>query len=377
MKLKSVSEVDHIEGKRIILRSDLNVPIVDGIVRDTFRIVRALPTIQFLSSRGAKIILLAHLGDDGSENLSPVVKVLEENKVPLAYIDSSDKAVIEKAVASIENGNVLLLQNIRAFAGEKENDHDFAKWLASLGEIYVNDAFSVSHREHTSIVGIPKYLPSFAGMQLLEEVEHLSAMSESPERPFVVMFGGAKLSTKMHLIEKLSQKADFTVIGGALANQVLYLRGLEIGDSLHDEEKTDLKIFDSKKVFVPEDVVVKRGTESLTIGVGEIQKGDTIVDLGIKSVAGIEVALGGAKTVLWNGPMGKYEEGFGGATESLLNKLATLNETTKTTIGGGDTVALVSKLGLQDKLHFISTGGGATLEYLEKGTLPGIESLVI
>jgi phosphoglycerate kinase len=351
------------------------VPIVDGAVRDPYRIVRALPTLQFLTSRGAKVLLLTHLGDDGSVDLAPVVKTLEEHKVPLAYIGTTDTVEIEKAVANIQNGNVLLLPNIRAFSGEKENDKDFSKWLSSLGEIYVNDAFSVSHREHASIVGLPKHLPSFAGMQLLEEVEHLSAMSENPEHPLVVMFGGAKLSTKMHLIEKLSKKADVTVIGGALANQVLYLRGKEIGDSLHDEEKIDLKIFESDKVFVPEDVVVKRGDESLTINVDEIQKGDTIVDIGIKSVAGISTALLTAKTVLWNGPMGKYEEGFSGATETLLNKLAALHDTVKTTVGGGDTVALVSKLGLQNKLHFISTGGGATLEYLEKGTLPGIETL--
>ncbi len=375
MKLKGVSEIDHIEGKRVILRSDLNVPIDGNKVRDTYRIIRALPTIQFLTSRGAKVVLLTHLGDDGSEDLAPVVKILEENKVPLAYMASADQSTIEKATQEIQNGNVLLLPNIRAFPGEKENDTVFSKWLATLGEIYVNDAFSVSHREHASIVGLPKLLPSYAGMQLFEEIEHLSALFENPEHPFVVMFGGAKLSTKMKLIKKLSKKADFVAIGGALLNQVLYLRGMEIGDSLHDEEKTDLDIFDDEKMFIPEDVVVKRGTDSLTISVNEIQKGDTIVDIGIKAVAAIEAVLVNAKTVLWNGPMGKYEEGFGGATEALLNKLSTLNATTKATIGGGDTVALVSKLGLQDKLHFISTGGGATLEYLENGTLPGLKAL--
>ena len=373
--MKSVSEIDHIEGKRIILRSDLNVPIEAGKVRDSFRILRALPTITFLTSRGAKVILLTHLGDDGSLDLDPIVRVLEENKVPLAYIFSTNEEAIERATSEIQNGNVLLLPNIRAFAGEKENDEAFAKWLASLGDVYVNDAFSVSHREHASVVGIPAFLPSYAGMQLLEEIEHLSALGQNPEHPFVLMFGGAKLSTKMPLIEKLSQKADLTVIGGALLNQLLYLRGLEIGNSLHDEEKIDLKIFDSEKMIVPTDVVVKRGIETVTVGVNEVQKTDTIVDIGVKSVGVIEAALVAAKTVLWNGPMGKYEDGYGGATEALLGKLASLNETTKTTVGGGDTVALVSKMGLESKLHFVSTGGGATLDYLQNGTLPGIEAL--
>ncbi len=381
MNLKSVSTIEHIEGKRIILRSDLNVPIKDGSARDTFRILRALPTIQFLTSRGAKVILITHLGDDGSADLSPVVKVLEENKVPLAYVRSADKGTIEKVASQIQDGNVLLLPNIRAFAGEKENDKEFVAWLSSLGDIYVNDAFSVSHREHASIVGVPKLLPSYAGMQLLEEIEHLSVMIDNPERPFVAMFGGAKLSTKLPLIQKLSEKADITVIGGALLNQVLYAKGMEIGKSLHDEgEKVDLSLFESEKMIMPTDVVVSReadasGSATATVGVNEVGKDDCIVDIGVKSVAAIEAALVGAKTVLWNGPMGKYEEGFASATEALLTKLATLNETTKTTVGGGDTVALVSKLGLQDKLHFISTGGGATLDYLEKGTLPGILAL--
>jgi phosphoglycerate kinase len=376
MNLKSVSEIEHIEGKRIILRSDCNEPIENGVVRDTYRIMRALPTIQFLTSRGAKVILITHLGDDGSQDLSPIVKVLEENKVPLAYVRSADMGTIQKVAAEIQNGNVLLLPNIRAFAGEKENDVAFSKWLASLGDAYVNDAFSVSHREHASIVGIPKILPSYAGMQLLEEIEHLSAMSNNPERPFVVMFGGAKLSTKLPLIEKLSKKADKTVVGGALLNQILFSRGMEIGQSLHDEnEKVDASIFASENMIIPNDVVVKRGLESVTVGINEVEANDVIVDIGIKSVGAIEAALLEAKTVLWNGPMGKYEEGYGGATEALLNKLAALNATTKTTVGGGDTVTLVSKLGLQDKLHFISTGGGATLDYLEKGTLPGIQAL--
>ncbi len=393
MKIKSVSEIEHIEGKRIILRSDLNVPIVGGAVRDDYRILRALPTIQFLTSRGAKIVLLTHLGDDGSESLAPIAKKLEEQKVPLAFLDTTDKATIEKAVDGMQNGNVLLLTNIRAFAGEKENDIEFSKWLASLGEIFVNDAFSVSHREHASIVGLPKLMPSFAGMQLLEEVEHLSALQENPARPYVVIFGGAKLSTKMKLIKKISEKANKVIVGGALLNQILFLQGKEIGDSFHDESAgipendnstkdfINLKIFDTEKFYLPEDLVVKRKpTEDSAdvvknINTDAVIKGDVIVDIGPKSIVKIKFILDGAKTVLWNGPMGKYEDGFGGATEALLNKLAGVSDATHSTIGGGDTVALASKLGLVDKFHFVSTGGGATLEYLEKSTLPGIVAL--
>lgn len=375
MKLKGVSEIEHIEGKRIILRSDLNTPIDNGVVRDNFRIIRAIPTIQFLTSRGAKVVLMTHLGDDGSLDLNPIVKVLEENKIPLAYIKDSDQSMIEKAVNEIQNGNVLLLPNIRSFVGEKENGKEFSKWLASLGDIYINDAFSVSHRSHASIVGLPKHLPSFAGMQLMEEVEHLNLMTENPEHPFIVIFGGAKLSTKMHLIEKLSKKSDQTIIGGALANQVLYLRGKEIGNSLHDEEKTNLSIFENEKIFIPNDFVVKRNKQSLNVSEDEIESEDIIVDIGPKSTEKIESILMSAKTVLWNGPMGKYEDGFSGSSEAILKKLASLNPEVKTVVGGGDTVAIISKLGIVDKFYFVSTGGGATLEYLEKGTLVGIKAL--
>lgn len=404
--MKTVSEIDHIEGKKILLRSDLNVPIEQGGARDVFRIERALPTLQFLISRGAKVILVTHLGDDGSADMTPIVKVLESYKVPLAYVapiksqagvadesvsnnESATIAAIENAVAAIQNGNVLLLPNIRTFSGEKSNDITFSKWLAGLADVYVNDAFSVSHREHASIVGVPKYIPAFAGMQLLEEVEHLSGIlgggeNPEPERPFVVLFGGAKLATKLPLIQKLSEKADITAIGGALLNQLLFARGQEVGKSFIDpNEHIDLSIFDNEKMIVPTDVVVVRedpsagssNGKSAVVGVSEIQPNDVIVDIGPVSTAKIEAALVGAKTVLWNGPMGKYEEGFGGSTEAILLKLATLSETVKVTVGGGDTVALVSQLGLQNKLHFVSTGGGATLEYLEKGTLPGIEAL--
>ena len=380
MHLHSVSEIEHIEGKKVLLRSDLNVPIENSAVRDSFRIQRALPTIQFLVSRGARVVLMTHLGDDGSADLAPIVQELENHKVPLAYVpfanEDETKAAIEKAIAAMQNGNVLLLPNIRAFAGEKNNDEVFATWLATLGDIYVNDAFSVSHREHASVVGLPKKLPAYAGMQLLEEIEHLSVLLERADHPYVAIFGGAKLATKIPLIEKLSHKADTTIIGGALLNQLLFARGFEVGNSLYDPaEKIDLSLFESENIIVPTDVVVVRDGASVTVAVNEVQQGDTIVDIGAKSVALIEATLLEAKTVLWNGPLGKYEDGYIGATEAILTKLAMLRNTLKTTVGGGDTVALVSKLGLEQKLYFVSTGGGATLDFLEKGTLPGILAL--
>lgn len=375
MQLKKIGDIDHIEGKRIIVRSDLNVPIENGHIVDDYRITRALPTLTFLTSRGAKIILLTHLGDDGSESLAPVAKALEEKKIPLAYIDSTDRSDIEKAAANVQNGNVLLLPNIRSFSGEKDNDKDFSIWLASLGEMYVNDAFSVSHREHASVVGIPKIIPGYAGMQFIDEIEHLSVLSENPGRPFAVLFGGAKLSTKIPLIKKLASIADFAAVGGALANQIYYSKGIEIGKSLHDEEKVDISMIEKNNVFVPEDVVVTRNGESRVVDTDKIETEDTIVDIGPRATEKIIQSLIAMKTVLWNGPMGKYEDGFGSSTEKILTALAENASATKATVGGGDTVALVSKLGLQSKLYFVSTGGGATLEFLEKGTLPGIKAL--
>lgn len=372
MTLRSISLIDHPEGKRIIVRADLNVPIVKGKIRDPFRITRALPTLQFLAERGAKVIIITHLGDDGSASLAPVATLLKE-KLRLTYSKEADKKKIEIAVAKMKNGEVLLLPNIRAFDGEMKNDTTFAEWLASLGEVYVNDAFSVSHREHASIVLLPKYLSSYAGFQLFDEVAHLSLLREHPAQPFVALFGGAKLSTKLPLIQKFSKTALSVAVGGALANQVYYARGWEIGKSLHDEEKIKLSLFEKGKVFVPSDVVVVRGKKTLTISAQEVEKKDVIVDIGPTAVSHIKKLIASAHTVLWNGPMGKYEEGFGGATETILKLLA--RSKAKTIIGGGDTVALVTKLGILNKFFFVSTGGGATLAFLSKGTLPGIQAL--
>ncbi len=372
MKLRSVSTIDHIEGKRIILRADLNVPIVGGKIRDPFRITRAMPTIQFLAERGAKVIVITHLGDDGSTPLAPLARLLKK-KLRLKNIRETDKKKIETGVAKLRNGEVLLLPNIRAWKGEMDNDESFAKWLASLGELYVSDAFSVSHRLHASIVRLPKLLPSYAGFQLFDEVAHLSLVREHPVRPFVALFGGAKLSTKLPLIQKFSKMADFTAVGGALSNQIYYARGWEIGKSLHDEEKIKLSLFEKGKVFVPEDVVVVRGKTTHIISARDLEKKDVIVDIGPMAVAHIKKMLTGAHTVLWNGPMGKYEEGFGGSTEDLLKTLS--RSKAKTIVGGGDTVALITKLGIASKLFFVSTGGGATLLFLSKGTLPGIQAL--
>jgi 3-phosphoglycerate kinase len=371
--LKSIKKIKDWKGVRVLVRVDFNVPIKDGVVEDDFRIKKALPTIKFLSEAHAKVILISHLGK-GETSLKVVAEILNKN-IPVKFVEKIVGTEVENTVKQMEDGDVVLLENLRMHKGEQGGDKLFAMSLAKLGEVYVNDAFSVSHREDASIVLVPKILPSCAGFQLEEEVKHLSKPFSKPKHPFLFILGGAKFSTKMPLIEKYLELADQVFIGGALLNDFLETKGLQVGDSLVDDSIAVSKnILENPKLILPTDVVVKSNTgELVNKKVNEVLEHDTILDVGEESVENLAPYIKDAKLILWNGPLGKYEELGGGATKKVLELVA--KSKAETIIGGGDTVEIISEAKMEDEFSFVSTGGGATLDFLANGTLPGIEAL--
>jgi phosphoglycerate kinase len=369
--MKFLKEAKINKGTKVLLRADFNVPIIKNRVVDVFRIVKTLPTILFLKKKGAKIIIISHAGDDGSQTLLPIAKILQRYlKVKFIKNIIGESVLLE--IERMKNGEVLLLENLRVDSGEKNNDRLFSKILSSYGDIYINDAFPVSHRAHASIVGIPKFLPSYAGLQLEKEARELSKVLK-PKHPFSFILGGNKFSTKMPLIKRYANVADHFFIGGALLNDLLKSAGFNVGESLVEEGYEVKNVLKNKKLIMPIDVVVSNNKKKKTVLISEVKDRDKIYDIGPKTVSEIIKQLKDSKLVLWNGPVGRYTAGFGKGTKDLL--IALSKHKGDVFLGGGDTVALVSKLKLENKFKFVSTGGGATLEFLADGTLSGIKAL--
>ncbi len=370
--MRSVTEIKDLQGKKVIVRADFNLPIKDGVVEDDFRIKKALPTIEFLQQEGAKIIIITHLGK-GGETLKPVAESLNKF-IKAKFIPEILGGGTSKAVSEMQDGEIILLENLRNDPRENEGDVAFAKSLADLGEIYVNESFPVDHREDASIVLLPKLLPSYAGLQLKEEIDNLSHAFKDPKRPFLFILGGAKFSTKLPLIEKYLELADQVFIGGALANDFLKAKGFEVGKSLVSDENFGIeKLLKNEKLILPVDVVVQSGEGFVNKVAGDVGKEEVILDIGAATVEHLAPFVKNAKLILWNGPLGKYEAGGANSTKEIL-KLVALSKA-ESIIGGGDTVALISEMKMEDKFSFVSTGGGATLDFLAKGTLPGIKAL--
>jgi phosphoglycerate kinase len=372
--MKSIKDLKGLSGKKVILRVDFNVPMKDGVVLDDFRIKKTIPTILFLQKAGARVIIISHLGEEGKESLLPVYTKLKKYIKEVNFISTpifSDET--EKRVNDMKKGEIVLLENLRRETGEKKNSPSFARALSRYGEIYVNDAFSVSHREHASIVGITKYLPGYAGLQFSLEIENLSKVF-NVKHPFLFILGGAKFETKIPLIKKFLRGADNIFIGGAIANDFFKARGYEVGVSLVGGSNFQIpQLMKSKNLTLPIDVEVTKNGKSRFINPTDVLSEENIVDIGPKTIENLKDLINKAEFILWNGPLGKYENGFGGGTEELLKIIA--KSKAISIIGGGDTVALISKLKIEDKLGFVSTGGGATLDFLAKGTLPGIRVL--
>jgi 3-phosphoglycerate kinase len=372
--MKTLKDIEYLSGVKVLVRVDFNVPIKNGVVVEDFRIKAALPTIDFLIGKGAKVILMSHLEAADGTNLSLLPAALRLKKLgkEIVFIKDFNRAhdIINE---QLKGGACALLENLRFFDGEKKNDPKFAKELSSLGDIYVNDAFSVSHREHASIVGVPKLLPSYAGLQLEREVASLSK-AFNPTHPFLFILGGAKFDTKLPLLDKFINIADQIFVGGAIANDLLKAKGYEVGKSLLSDGAVNLSEFsNSPKVILPADII---NEQKQAVMADKISKTDKNLDAGPKTIEILRTIVADAKFILWNGPLGQYENGFKEGTVELARLIGDVTLSgAETIVGGGDTLAAIQELGNQEKFSFISTGGGAMLDFLAKGTLPGIEAL--
>ena len=387
MNKQTIRDAD-VAGKRVFVRVDFNVPLQDGQVTDDSRIRAAVPTIKALVDQGAQVVLASHLGrpkgkvQDGLR-LRPVgarLTQLIRRNVPV----TGDALGVgtEDAVKRMRPGEVLLLENLRFHAEEEANDPEFAKALAAYADVYVNDAFGTAHRAHASTVGIAELLPAYAGLLMERELEMLSKLLESPERPFAAILGGAKVSDKLGVIESLLETADSLLVGGAMCFTFFKALGYEIGDSLVEddylEEARRLMGEADERLILPLDVVVaeamEEGVETETVPVDAIPAGKLGLDIGHDTVALFGRHISDARTIFWNGPMGVFEiDAFAKGTEGVAKAVADSDATS--VVGGGDSVAAVNKLGLEDQMSHISTGGGASLEYVEGKELPGVAVL--
>lgn len=393
MNKKTVRDIE-VTGKRVLVRVDFNVPLDKSTseITDDSRIRAALPTIKDLIENRAKVILCSHLGRPKGAvkpelSLAPVGKRLSEllgQLVKTAEDCIGPKA--EEAAAALEDGEVLILENLRFHPEEEKNDPEFAKSLASLADIYVNDAFGTAHRAHASTAGVTKYLPAVSGFLMEKELGFLGNALADPERPFAMIVGGAKVSDKITMLENILPKVDVLIIGGGMANTFLKAHGLDVGKSKVENDQLDvaqcLIVMAEEQdipILLPSDVVVAKEFEaespSQTVPVDEVPDDWMILDIGPETVSFFSEAIERCRTVVWNGPVGVFEfPAFANGTKSIASLLAGLDGTT--IIGGGDSAAAVEELGLADKMTHVSTGGGASLEFLEGKTLPGVAALL-
>jgi phosphoglycerate kinase len=390
MGLRTIRDVD-VQGKRVLVRVDFNVPIENGKVLDDWRLRATLPTIRYLTERGAKVILLSHLGRpkgkrDEQFSLRPVAQRLSELLgQPVQFADDCVGEVAEQGVARLQAGEVLLLENLRFYAGEEANDEAFAQQLARLGDVFVNDAFGAAHRAHASVHAITKFLPSYAGLLMEREVTHLSRLLEAPEKPFVAVLGGAKVSDKIGVIRNLLTKVDALLIGGAMAFTFLKAQGYETGKSLVEADKLDLAnalLGEAREkgveLVLPVDVVVAESdaedAATQVVPATAIPADKAGYDIGPETANLFAERIRTAKTVFWNGPMGRFERApFKAGTKAVAEALAQCSGTT--VVGGGETAAAAFEFGIAEKVTHVSTGGGAALELLEGRELPGVVAL--
>ena len=384
---RTVKDIQPLQGKRVLVRVDFNVPLKNGTITDDTRIRAALPTINYILSNGASAVLMSHLGRpkgvDPSQSLKPVAARLGEllGKT-IKFADDCVGAATEEQAKALKSGEVLLLENLRFHKEEEKNDPNFAKQLAVLGDVYVDDAFGSAHRAHASVEGVTHFLPSAAGFLMEKEINFLGGVLENPEHPLVAILGGAKISDKLPVIRNLLPLADVLIIGGGMANTFLKAEGYEMGDSLVENDALDqareLLGCCSGKLMLPVDAVVadafSNEANSQVVTVGGVKPGWRILDIGPTTISRYTDALRDAKMVVWNGPMGVFEfSKFAAGTTEVAKAVAAASAVT--VIGGGDSVAAVEKAGVADKITHISTGGGASLEFLEGKTLPGVAAL--
>lgn len=392
--IRTIDDLD-VAGKRVLVRVDFNVPMKDGKVTDTTRIDRTVPSLQELARKGAKVIILSHLGrPKGKKNLEFTQKPVADALAaalgkPVAFAPDCIGPEAKAVVDALKPGEFAMLENVRFYAEEEKNDQDFAKKLAEMGDVLVSDAFSCSHRAHASVEALAKLIPSCAGRLMQAEIEALSAALEAPKRPAAALVGGAKISTKLDVLGNLTEKVDQVIIGGAMANTFLAAQGKNVGKSLCEHEMLDSAraiLLKAEKngceIVLPSDAVVagefKEGAPSSTVGVDDVPADKMILDVGPKSISDLSGRLAGLKTLMWNGPLGAFEVApFDKGTNAVAQEAAKLTKAGKlmSVAGGGDTVAALAHAGVEDDFSYISTAGGAFLEWLEGKTLPGVAVL--
>ncbi len=393
-KFLTLDDID-VRGKRVLLRADLNVPLKDGVVTDGTRIERLVPTIRELAEKGGRVVLMSHFGRpehgfDPALSLKPLVAPLAKAiGRPVAFAPDCIGEAARRVVDELRPGDVALLENLRFHDGEEKNDPGFAKALAALGDVYVNDAFSTAHRAHASTEAVAHLLPAVAGRLMQAELEALHAVLETPKRPVAAIVGGAKVSTKLRLLDFMLAKVQVLIIGGAMANTLLYAQGRNVGRSLVERDMADTarSILSAAKsasceLVLPVDVkvarVLKEGVSTQTVPVERVPEDWMILDIGPASVSLINTYLERCPTLLWNGPVGAFEvKPFDAGTAALARRVAELTREGRmcSVAGGGDTVAALSQAGVVDQLSYVSTAGGAFLEWLEGRELPGVKAL--
>jgi phosphoglycerate kinase len=393
-RFRTLDDLD-VAGKRVLLRADLNVPVKDGKVSDATRIERLAPTITALIDKGARVIVMSHFGrpkvPDPSQSLRPLIEPLSRaiGGRPVHFAADCIGPEAERVVAALRSGDVALLENLRFHKGEEANDPAFARGLAELGDVYVDDAFSAAHRAHASIAALAHLLPAAAGKNMQAELEALGAALDHPQRPVIALVGGAKVSTKLDLLKFITGKVDRLAIGGAMANTFLFAQGRPVGRSLCERDLADTAraILGQAKergceIILPEDAVtaekLEPGVVTRTVGVNAVPPAAMILDIGPDSVACIAAALEASRTLVWNGPVGAFETPpFDRATVAIARKAAELTRAGQlmSVAGGGDTVAALAAAGVTDQLSYVSTAGGAFLEWLEGRELPGVAVL--
>ena len=387
MNKKTIRDVD-VHGKRVLVRVDLNVPLKEGSVADDTRIRAVLPTLNYLLEQNAAVILCSHLGRPKGKavpelRMDPVARRLEDLlDRPVKKLDDCVGPEVEAAVKAMQPGDVVLLENTRFHPEERANDPEFARQLAALAEIYVNDAFGAAHRAHGSTEGVTHYLPAVAGLLMEKELEFLGQATRDPEHPYVAILGGAKISDKIGVIENLLKQCDRMLIGGGMANTFFKAMGFEVGDSLIEDKAVETAESLLKQaggtLVLPVDVVIAdafdNDAHTRVVAPNEVTPGWRILDVGPKTISTFESALGGARMVVWNGPLGVFEmPNFAKGTFAVARLLANLDATT--IIGGGESAAAVRQAGLTDRMSHVSTGGGASLEFLEGKALPCVAAL--
>ncbi len=388
MKIKNIKDMD-VRGKYVLLRDDFNVQVVDGKITDAFRIEQSMPTIDLLKQGGARVVICAHFGRpkgvrDEKLSLKPVAEYLGVKLIP----DCLDKNFMR----DMKDGDVVLMENVRFYAEEETNNLEFAKELSSGFDLYVNDAFAVSHRAHASTVGVTNFLPSYAGLLLSGEIEKLSALLENAKRPLLLIAAGGKVSTKLGLLQSFVKIADKIIVGGGIGNTFAYAMGHNVGDSLHEPDMKDqvldimkMALDNNCEILMPIDKGVasefNRNAERTNKSIDEIGDDDIIMDAGVQTSARNAIAIKDSRTVIWNGPVGMAEWiptwSYGSFEIARAIATQTSNGKLNSVIGGGDTVAVFEALGLKGDVSYLSTGGGAFMEFLEGKVLPGIKALEI